>query len=114
MTEGVIHQRVESGVGDCAVYAEVVTSSYPHGTAVAVVHAKSGHVEPGARRGLIDALLDLPAIRRCGRLIATVPLGDSESLLRLGERCANLSVRAAGTSALVQLDLDNLESEHLA
>lgn len=105
MTDRRIHRNVKMGDGSRVVYAEVVTSSDPHGTAEAVVHAASGHVMPGTRRNLIDAVLDLPEIRGSDHLVATVPLGDAESLLRLEQRCNDMTVRAAGSSALVDADL---------
>jgi hypothetical protein len=106
MTDRRIRQNVERGNGDRVVFAEVVTSDHPHGTAEAIVHAKSGHIPPGTRRDLIDAVLDLPEIRHCDHLLATIPLGDAESLLRLDERCDCMTVRAAGSSALVEADLE--------
>jgi hypothetical protein len=39
---------------------------------------------------------------------ATVPPGDAESLLRLQDRCGDMSTRAAGCSALVDPDLSSL------
>ena len=105
MTDRRIHRNVAVGDGDHVVCAEVVISSDPHGTAEAVVHATSGHIAPVVRRNLIDAMLDLPEIRGSDHLVATLPLGDAESLMRLDERCDGMTVRAAGSSALVEANL---------
>jgi hypothetical protein len=49
-------------------------------------------------------VLDLPDVQHSDHLQATVPLGDSESLQRLQDRCAGMTTRAAGSSALVEAD----------
>ncbi len=106
MADQRLHQTVRVGDGERVVWAEVTTSSDPHGTAEAVVNATSGHVAPGTREKLIDAVLDLPELRGSDHLMVTVPLGDAESLFRLDQRCDDMTVRAAGSSALVDADLD--------
>ena len=105
MTDRHTHQYVRAGHGDLAVFAELITSVDAHDGARIVVHAKSGHVAPGIRGELIDAVLDLSAIHSNGDLAATVPLGDAESLLRLQERCVDLTVHAAGSTAIVDARL---------
>lgn len=52
------------------------------GTARASFHAASGHVAPGRRADLADAMMDLPVVQAGGRLQATAPLGDGEPLER--------------------------------
>lgn len=100
------HHAVEVRDGDRAVTsAEVSTSTESHGTAHASLHAESGHLAPGSRSDLVDAVLDLPEVQDSARLEATVPLGDSESLHRLRERTEDMTTRAAGSSALVKADL---------
>ena len=100
------HHAVEVRDGDRAVTsAEMSTSTESHGTAHASLHAESGHLAPGSRSDLVDAVLDLPEVQDSARLEATVPLGDSESLHRLRERTEDMTTRAAGSSALVKADL---------
>lgn len=106
MTDRSIHQNVSVDDGEHVITADVVTSSDPHEPAEAIVHATAGHLAPGTRTRLIDAVLDLLEVRDSHHLVATVPLGDAESLLRLDERCDDMTVRAAGSSALVEADLD--------
>jgi len=97
---------VEVSDGERAVTsAEVTTSTDPEGTARASIHAESGHIPPGSRTRLVDAVLDLPEVQDSVRLEATVPLGDTESLDRLRERTGDMTTHAAGSSALVNAEL---------
>ena len=106
MAEHDLHQHVEISNGDRAVAAaEVTTSPGPDRTARASLRAESGHITPGSRASLVDAVLDLPEVQDCARLEAAFPLGDSESLHRLKQRCADVSIHPAGASALVEATL---------
>ncbi|HXL18204.1 MAG TPA: hypothetical protein VN961_11865, partial [Streptosporangiaceae bacterium] len=69
------------------------------------LRAESGHITPGSRASLVDAVLDLPEVQDCARLEAAFPLGDWESLHRLEQRCADVSIHPAGASALVEATL---------
>ncbi len=79
-----------------------------------VLHAVSGHIPPGSRSVLVDAVLDLPEVQGKDRLIATVPLGDAESLHRLQHRCEDVTSRAAASSALIDAELphDDPDRQH--
>jgi hypothetical protein len=95
-------RHVEVKEGDQTVAAaEVTTSQEADGTAQASLHAASGHIAPGRRASLVDAVLDLPEVRASARLEATVPLGDGESLERLRQRTDDTATRPAGSTALV-------------
>jgi len=95
-------RHVEVKQGDQTVAAaEVTTSQEADGTAQASLHAASGHIAPGRRASLVDAVLDLPEVRASARLEATVPLGDGESLERLRQRTDDTATRPAGSTALV-------------
>jgi hypothetical protein len=85
--------------------AQVAAPQQAGGTARASLHAAPGHVPPGIRARLVDAVLDLPEVRASGRLRATVPLGDTESLWRLRERTGGTVTRPAGSTALVDADI---------
>src|SRR6478609_595397 len=99
------HQHVEISDGDHVVaFAEVHTLRNSTQPANAQLHAQAGHLPPGSRASLVDAVLDLPEVQHSDHLQATVPLGDSESLQRLHDRCADMTTRAAGSSALVEAD----------
>lgn len=106
MADHHLHQRVEVSDDDRTVAAaEVTTSGTSGGTARASLRAEAGHITPGRRASLVDAVLDLPEVRDSARLEAAFPLGDSESLHRLQERCKDVSTRPAGGSALLDASL---------
>ena len=69
------------------------------------LRAESGHITPGRRASLVDAVLDRPEVRESARLEAAFPLGDAESLHRLEQRCEHVRTRPAGSSAIVEADL---------
>ena len=95
-------RHVEIRDGDQTVAAaEVTTSQDSDGTAQASLRAASGHIAPGSRASLVDAVMDLPEVQASARLEATVPLGDGESIERLRERTNDTATRPAGSTALV-------------
>jgi len=101
-----LHQRVEVSDDDRTVAtAEVTTSEGPGGTARVSLHAEPGHITPGRRASLVDAVMDLPEVQQSARLEAAFELGDDESLHRLQERCEEVSIRPAGWSALFDANL---------
>ena len=102
MTDPGTSRHVEIKDDDRTVAAaEVTTSPEADGTAQASLHAASGHIAPGSRARLVDAVMDLPEVAQSARLKAAVPLGDTESLWRLRERTDDTVTRAAGATALV-------------
>jgi RecB family exonuclease len=92
-------RRVEIKDGEQTVAAADV-SQQPDGATRASLHPVSGHVAPGHRAELVDAIVDLPEVREGDRLEATVPLGDGEALDRLRERTEQTETRPAGSTAL--------------
>ena len=95
-------RRVEVRDDDRTVAAaEVATSGEAGGTARASLRAESGHVPPGKRTDLVDAVMDLPEVQASARLEAAVPIGDGESLERLRQRTEESATRPAGSTALV-------------
>jgi hypothetical protein len=102
MTDPGTPRHVEIKDGDRTVAAAEVTTSQEHdGTAQASLHAASGHIAPGSRASLVDAVMDLPEVQASEHLKATVPLGDGESLERLRERTDDTATRPVGSTALV-------------
>ena len=96
------HRHVEIKDGDETVAAaEVTTSAESAGTVRASLHAAGGHIAPGRRASLVDAVMDLPQVQESERLEAATPLGDSESLERLRERTEDSTTRPAGSTALL-------------
>jgi len=101
-----LRQRVEVSDDDRTVAtAEVTTSEGSGGTARVSLRAEPGHITPGHRASLVDAVLDLPEVQESARLEAAFQLGDSESLHQLQERCEDVSTRPAEWSALVDANL---------
>ena len=101
-----LRQRVEVSDDDRTVAtAEVTTSEGSGGTARVSLHAEPGHITPGRRASLVDAVLDLPEVQESARMEAAFRLGDCESLHRFQERCEDVSTRPAGWSALVDANL---------
>jgi hypothetical protein len=106
MAEHDLHQRVEVREDNRTVaVAEVTTAEGSGGTARVSLHAVPGHISPGRRATLVDAVLDLPEVRESAHLEAAFRLGDSESLHRLQERCEDDATRPAGWSALFDANL---------
>ncbi len=99
-----VHIEV-SDDGRTVAVAEVIASEGPGGTARVSLHAESGHITPGCRASLVDAVLDLPQVRESAHLKAVFPLGDSESLQRLRQRCDDVSTHPAGWSAILEASL---------
>jgi hypothetical protein len=101
-----MRQHVEVSDDDRTVAtAEVTTSEESGGTARVSLRAEPGHIPPGCRASLVDAVLDLPEVQQGARVEAAFWLGDSESLQRLQERCEDVSTRPAGWSALLDANL---------
>jgi len=91
--------------GRTVAVAEVTISGGSGGTARTSLRAESGHIAPGRRASLVDAVLDLPEVRESARLEAAFPLGDSESLHRLEQRCKDVRTHPAGSSAILEAGL---------
>jgi hypothetical protein len=99
-------RHVEVKEGDRTVAAaEVTTAQGTEGTARTSLHAASGHIPPGSRASLVDAVMDLPEVQASSRLEATVPLGDGEALERLRQRTEDAVTRPAGSTALLDANV---------
>jgi hypothetical protein len=97
---------VEIREGDRMVAeAEVSTAQGPEGTVRTSMHAQSGHIRPGQRASLVDAVMDLPEVQASERVEAAVPYGDGESLERLRERTQDAQTRAAGATTLLDANI---------
>jgi hypothetical protein len=64
-----------------------------------------GPVPGGTGIRLVDAVLDLPEVDKADRLLATMPLGDTEMINRVRERSDVVETRAAGATKLVEARL---------
>jgi len=65
-----------------------------------------GHLPVQVRRLLVDTAFDLPVLKETRAVQATVPLGDVELLTGLRRHCAHVETRAAGSTCLVDADVD--------
>jgi hypothetical protein len=70
----------------------------------ASLHVESGHLPPGTRRRLVDAVLDAPEVVSRRYVQVAVPLGDTEMLQRVRERAGG-EARGAGSTCLIDADL---------
>ena len=91
----------EDGRHVAAADIEVVDSSEVR----ASLHVESGHLPVGTRTRLVDAVLDTPEVSACQHVQVALPLGDTEILDRVRERCDAAEVRATGATCLVDADL---------
>ncbi|HYB14707.1 MAG TPA: hypothetical protein VEF71_04450 [Streptosporangiaceae bacterium] len=106
MTNPDTPRYIEIRDGDHTVAAaEVAVSQQAGGTARASLRVAAGHVAPGRRADLVDAVMDLPEVQASARLEAAVPRGDGESLGRLRERTEDTVTRPAGSTTLVDADI---------
>ena len=88
--------------------AEVHPTDKP-GVVHSDMHVESGHLPGGTRTRLVDAVLEHPQVDEADRLLATMPLGDTEMLDRVRERCDDVEAHAAGSTKIVEA---RLEHEH--
>ena len=102
--DGFRHIEV-GGDGQPAAAAEVTTNAGGDGTVRAALHAPAGHIPPGRRASLVDAIMDLPEVRAGTRLEASIPCGDGESLARLRERTEGAVTRSAGSTTLLDANI---------
>jgi hypothetical protein len=106
MTDPDTPRHIELRDGDRTIAAaEVMTCQEATRTARVWLRAAPGHVTPGRRASLVDAVMDLPEVQASARLQATVPLGDTELLERLRQRTHDAVTRPAGCTALVDADI---------
>jgi hypothetical protein len=71
----------------------------------ASLHVESGHLPVGSRQRLVDAVLDEPEVRARRMLHVALPLGDTELLQHVRQRCTTGEPRAAGVSCLIDAEL---------
>ena len=106
MADSELHRHVEISDRHGAVAsADVTITQQIARTARASLRAAPGHLSPGVRTRLVDAVLDLPELHGGARLQAAFPLGDSETLHRLRERCTNVTTHPAGATALLDANI---------
>jgi hypothetical protein len=71
------------------------------GTVHTDLHAESGPLPPETRAQLVDAVLEHPDVSAADHLVATMPLGDTEMLERVRQRCEDVEAHSAGATKIV-------------
>jgi len=106
MAERELHRHLEiSDRHGTVASADVTITQQTARTARASLRATAGHLAPGVRARLVDAVLDLPELHGGAHLEAAFPLGDSETLGRLRERCTDVTTHPAGVTALLEANI---------
>jgi hypothetical protein len=90
--------------GHMAALAQVSGTDDP-AVVFSAMHVESGHLPPGTRARLVDAVLDDPQVAAASHLAASMPTGDVEMLERVRERAGTVEVRATGATKLVDAEL---------
>jgi hypothetical protein len=84
--------------------AEIRRTEVP-GVVASAMHVESGHLPLGTCARLVDAVLADPEVGRAERLVATMPLNDTEMLDRVRQRSGEVAARAAGATKIVEARL---------
>lgn len=66
------------------------------------LRVEAGHLPPGTRTKLVDAVLEISNAQPGTPLEMTLPAGDFEILERMRQRCIGVTTRAAGASCRLQ------------
>jgi len=69
------------------------------------MHVESGQLPRGTRTELVDAVLDAPEVDQAERLVASMPVSDTEMLDRVRERAEVVETRATGATKVVEARL---------
>jgi hypothetical protein len=113
MAELELHRHLEiSDTHGTVACADVTITQHTARTARASLRAAAGHLAPGVRARLVDAVLDLPELHGGAHLEAAFPLGDSETLYRLRERCTDVTTHPAGATALLEATIGPGQTSH--
>ena len=99
------HVEIKDDDDRTAAVADVTTARGPDGTVRTSMYAKNENVRPGDRAALVDEVMDLPEVKASDRVEATVPFGDAESVERLRERTDDATLRAAGSTTLLDANV---------
>jgi hypothetical protein len=69
------------------------------------LRVEAGHVPAGTRERLVDAVLDSAEVSASRQIEAAIPIGDTDMLHRIQERCDATQSRAAGASCLIDAEI---------
>lgn len=102
MTSAPFHVEIADDDGRPLACADVEVTGV---AASACLHVEPGQLPPGTRARLVDAVLDSPEVGLCRQVRVALPLGDTEILERVRERCDAVTPRSAGSTCLLEADL---------
>jgi hypothetical protein len=91
--------------GKLLAEADVRPTGEP-GVVASSMHVESGHLPVGTGTRLVDAVLEHPEVDGAERLVATMPIGDTEMIERVRERGDDVEARAAGATKIVEARLE--------
>ena len=94
--------------GRVAAVADVTPTPDP-AVVRSAMHVEPGHLPPGTRAKLVDAVLDAPEVSSAERLSASMPAGDPELVEGLRQRAERVDIRRAGATKLVEAQLRSEE-----
>jgi hypothetical protein len=86
--------------------ADIHPSEEP-GVVRSALHVESGQLPVGTRARLVDAVLEHPAVDSADKLVATMPISDTEMIDRVRERADDVEARAVGATKIVEARLDH-------
>jgi hypothetical protein len=69
------------------------------------LRVEAGHLPAGTRERLVDTVLDSPEVNASRQIRASIPIGDTDMLYRIRERCDTTESRAAGASCLINAEM---------
>lgn len=76
------------------------------GVVRSALHVESGQLPAGTRTALVDAVLEHPAVDSAEKLVATMPISDTEMIDRVRERTDDVEARATGATKIVEARLE--------
>ena len=99
--------RIEAD-GRTLAEADIERTDQP-GVVRSDLHLESGPLPHDTGVRLVDAVLDDPDVWGAERLVATMPLGDTQMLDRVRQRSRGVEVRPAGATKIVYVRLPQRE-----
>ena len=96
---------------DGRLLAEATLSDVdPDGRLKAQVHVEAGHLPPGTRTAMAEAIHERVQSSSAEHLTAAVPLGDGELIDGLARPLSDVTLRAAGATSLIDGDVPHEET----